>query len=506
LYRKGLGYIMNFLMRMTIGSLFFLMLNTPTYSQPKPLVVLTESDLNNQSLYDVWVEFTDKNVLSKTLRKKILATLEENFNPRALARRKKKRTIHGLFDERDFPLVSKYLLGVTETGAKIKVKSKWLNGVSILAKKEQILKIKNLPYVKNIVDFHEHKPRPKLKTKPKESLISNTNSSSAYGRSERQVNQLGLDKLHKAGYNGNGIIIAVIDCGFDISHEAFKNSEYPLDVIAQWDFVENDDNVNPRHDIHPDNYDHGTSVLGVLASYAPGDLIGTAYDADYILCNAEDGPEEYYLEERWFVAALEFAESHGADIITSSLVLYGGYPQEKLDGKTSIMTQGMNIATENGVVCLEGAGNSGNDQDPTTSHLMVPADAKNVISVGAVNHQGKIARFSSDGPSKDGRLKPEVLALGTYVSTIALFDKQGYSRMGGTSAATPLMAGAVACILQVHPEWTVQEMRKALFNSGDFFLKYGKPDPLFVYGYGIPDVFEAANLNKIIKKNIRKQN
>jgi subtilisin family serine protease len=224
--------------------------------------------------------------------------------------------------------------------------------------------------------------------------------------------------------------------------------------------------------------------------------VGTAYGADYILCNAEDGEIEYYLEERFFAAALEFAESHGADVLTSSLVLYGGYKQEQTDGKTSPMTKGLNIATGNGVICLSAAGNFGHDRDPATSHLMVPGDGKEVIVVGAIKGDGKIARFSSDGPTADGRLKPEVLALGYGTATISLLDKTGYMKAGGTSMATPVMAGAVVCLLQVHPGWTVHQLRKALFLSGDYYRKNGKPDPLFVQGYGTPDVFFAAGLKE----------
>jgi subtilisin family serine protease len=126
---------------------------------------------------------------------------------------------------------------------------------------------------------------------------------------------------------------------------------------------------------------------------------------------------------------------------------------------------------------------------------MAPGDAKGVISVGAIDTTGLIATFSSDGPTGDGRLKPEVLCLGVETATISLFDPQGYGQGSGTSMATPVMAGAVTCLLQTHPDWTVKELRKALFHSGDYYRKNGKPDPLYVRGYGIPDVYAAAGLD-----------
>jgi subtilisin family serine protease len=481
-------------MSLIFGVLLFCALAAPARSQPKPLAVLTEAELNDLALYDAWVEFIDKDIRTRKQRREILEHLRKTFNPKALSRRIAKRTLQGLFDEKDFPLAQKYLKGVADTGAQIRVKSRWLNGVTILASKKQIMTVKKLPFVTSVKDFHEHKPRQKLETPLKQRPQRPVEISGFYGRSEVQIQQLGLDKLHKAGYTGKGTVIAVVDCGFDLSHSALEHLTDSNRLIAQWDFVENDPDVIPQAEMHPTNYDHGTTVLGAIASYKPEELIGTAYDADFILCNAEDGEIEYYLEERWFVAALEFAEFHGADVITSSLVLYDGYSTDQADGKTAVMTQGLNTAVANGVICLTGGGNFGNDQDLSISHLFPPADAVEVISVGAVDPEGNIARFSSDGPTKDGRLKPEVLAQGTRVSTIAIADKNGYSQASGTSIATPLMAGAVACLLQVHPEWTVQSLRKALFESGKYYRQHGKPDPLFVRGYGIPDVYLAAGM------------
>ncbi len=476
------------------GILFCLIFSSPAQSQPRPLVVLQESELNNQAFYDAWVEFKEKGIRSKRHRRKILKDLEENFNSRALERRKTKRTLPGLFDERDFPLSTIFLNGVVKTGAVLLVQSHWLNGVSILATKEQILKIKNLPYVTKVTDFHEHKARRQLETPEETPSQSPEEKTAYYERSMVAARQLGLDKLHKAGYTGRGIRIAVIDAGFDLSHTAFRNPQKSIHVVAKWDFVENDTDIIPRPGTHPTYFSHGTSVLGTIASYSPNELLGTAYDAEFILCNPEDGVEEYYLEERWFVAALEFAESHGADVLTSSLVLYDGYTVDQTDGKTSIMALGMNIASGNGVICLTGSGNYGHDADPSLSHLMTPGDTQDIITVGAITPDGSIARFSSDGPSADGRLKPEVLALGSRVATVSIGDKNGYAYGGGVSIATPIMAGAVACLLQTHPDWTVEELRQALFSSGDYYRQHGKPDPLFVHGYGIPNVFIAAGL------------
>ncbi|MCJ7581914.1 MAG: S8 family serine peptidase [Candidatus Aminicenantes bacterium] len=486
------------LLGLAAGTLFCLIFSLPAQSQPRPLVVLQESELNNQDFYEAWVEFKDKGIRTKKQQQKILRDLEENFNLRALVRRKAKRTLPGLFDESDFPLSKIYLNGVAKTGVVVKIQSRWLNGISILATKKQIGMIKKLPYVTKITDFHKPKPRRQLEAQEQEEppIQRLEEKNNYYGRSMVASSQLGLDKLHKEGFTGRGIRIAVIDAGFDLSHTAFRNSHKSIHVVAQWDFVENDENIIPRPGTHPTYFSHGTSVLGTIAAYAPNELLGTAYDAEFILCNAEDGEEEYYLEERLFVAALEFAEAQGADVLTTSLVLYDGYTVDQADGKTSIMTLGMSLASGNGIICLTGSGNYGHDSDPSLSHLMTPGDTQDIITVGAITPDGSIARFSSDGPTADGRLKPEVLALGSDAATISIENKNGYAYSGGTSIATPIMAGAVACLLQTHPEWTGEELRQALFRSGDYYLQHGSPDPLFIHGYGIPDVFLAAGLKE----------
>jgi len=457
-----------------------------------PLVVLDEASLVDGVTYDAWVGFKDKGSLSAKEIEAIHKKLLKEFDPRAIERRKLRRTSKGLFDIRDYPIYSEYLAGVAKAGAKIRVKSRWLNGVTILADKKQIGVIKALPYVKVIGDFH--KPMPKKTFKITWETDVPAKESNYYGRCEKMVNQLGLTKLHKAGFAGKGVVVAVIDTAFDLSHKAFNHPKHPLRVAAQWDFVDNDDDVIPVKDLHYTHYSHGTMVLSSIAGYDPYRFVGTAPDAEYILCNAEFGENEFYLEEKWFVAALEFAEKRGAHVLTTSLVLYGGYTQDQVDGKTSIMTKGMNFATANGVICMAPSGNSGQDPDPFKSRLTPPGDALDVITVGAVDNKGGIADFSGDGPTVDGRMKPEVLALGFRTPVVAIENKQGYFQASGTSLSTPVMAGAVACLLQAHPKWTIKELRKALFESGDYFRQYGKADPHYIRGYGIPDLSRAAAL------------
>ena len=232
-------------------------------------------------------------------------------------------------------------------------------------------------------------------------------------------------------------------------------------------------------------------ILGILAANRHREMVGSAPGAEFILLKAEDGDTEYFLEEKWFAAALEYAERHGADVITSSLVLYEGYESTDVDGRTSIMAQAWDLAVGNGVIGFQGGGNSGHDEDPSTHHLLPPAGSPGVITVGAVDSEGRIASFSSDGLRVEGTETPELLAWGHGTASISPYEPGAYTLSSGTSMATPLLAGGVACLLQAHPDWSVQQMKDALRASGDYYRENGRPDPLFVHGYGIPDLARA---------------
>jgi len=482
--------------RSIVHVIFLLVSLSPLLAQPRPLVRLTEADLKDGVLYDAVIAFKDKGPLGAAVEKQIISRLEREFHPEALARRKSKRTAAGLFDERDYPLYEPYLAAVSGTGVQPLVQSRWLNSLTVRGSRAALSAAKGLPCVSGVDCFHEYHPPKKIGAALGETPPAPAEKSGAAGFAAAQLKLIGLDRLHEAGYAGKGVRLAVIDCGFDLGHKAFNRPEKPLKIVDQWDFVDNDASVQPEPGTDPDYFNHGTYVLGVIAADAPGELAGSAPDADFLLYHAEWGDTEYYLEEYWFAAAVERAERMGAAVATTSLTLYGGYVQDQIDGKTPVMTRAVNLALDNGLVCLAGGGNSGHDQNPETSHLGIPGDAPLALSVGAVRLNGEIARFSSDGKMISGSPKPEVLSVGDAPVSVSLAGKTGYTHVSGTSFATPLLAGGVACLLQVHPEWTVKQVREALFKSGDFFKKNGALDPLFVCGYGLPDLFLAAGLKK----------
>ncbi|MGD2109625.1 MAG: S8 family serine peptidase [Phycisphaerae bacterium] len=441
-----------------------------------------------------WVFFHDKGVHTKAARDFAFKQLASTYNPRAIERRMLRRTAPGLFDERDLPVAQTYVQGVENTGARVRVESRWLNAVSVQANTAQLDAIAGLPFVKSVepvkpLRTEEVVTTPVTGRRAKQA----TGAGSFYGISEDQLSLMNLILLHDAGFTGEGVIVGVLDTGFRTSHRAFTNPDHPLDIVAEWDFV-NDDAVTADEPGDPaGQHDHGSLILGTLGSYLPGELVGGAFDASYILCKVEDAADEYNGEEDFFVAGLEFVEANGGDVATSSVVIFVGYDSSDLDGLTTVMTVGVNVATENGLIVCQGAGNEGHDSNPSTQHLVPPADAFDAITVGATTADGLIAAFSSDGPTADGRVKPEVLARGVSVSTISPGNDSAFDSASGTSLATPLAAGAVACLLQAHPDWTVEQMRNFLFKTADYYTEYRTYDADYVLGYGLLDAYRAHN-------------
>ena len=437
-----------------------------------------------------WVFFTDKAMPTETAQRQALHARARSADPRAIERRALRRTRPGLVDYNDLSVGDRYVAGVRRTGARLRVTSAWLNAVSIEATLQQIEAIADLPFVAFIKPLGESV---RIDPLPEPVFASPAPAAAAdmYGIASEQLHQINIPAAHAAGYTGDGIVIGVLDTGFKLTHEAFNQPGHVVNVLGEWDFI-NDDPVtaNEEGDLSI-QHNHGTRVLGTIAAYMPDTLVGGAYDAAFYLAKTEDTSQEVPIEEDYYVAGLEWIEANGADIATSSLGYIDWYMQSDLDGETAVTTQAVNIATANGLVCLTAAGNRYHDDDPATSTLLAPADAFEVIACGAVDLNGDIAGFSSDGPSADGRVKPEILARGVSTATVSPDNDTGTNWVGGTSLSTPLIAAAAALVVQAHPEWTVSQVRAALFRSASDFRDNGTFDPEFVRGYGIIDVMGA---------------
>jgi len=447
------------------------------------------TDFNNRPL-KAWIFFTDKGFADRDAETAAIRDVAANYNPRAVQR----RLLRGAnpdnpFDASDLPVAARYVEVVIQTGVTIKVQSRWLNAVSALGTRDQFEQIAQLGFVKHLQPVNRSAGLDDVKIGDDQQMLEG----GFYGRSEGQLNQMNLIALHQHGFTGKGVIIGILDTGFRTSHAAFNNPDKPLNVVAAWDFVNDDPNVGEEAGDDPNQHTHGTMILGTLAAYMPNVLVGGAYDASFILTKTEDITQEVPQEEDFYAAGLEFIEMNGGDVATSSLIYIDWYTQGDLDGKTAVTSIAVNFATDKGVRCCTAAGNFGHDGNPATSHFGAPADAFKVITCGAVSSTGEIASFSSDGPSADGRNKPEILAQGVSTETISPWDDSGYTSASGTSLSTPLVAGAVACLTQARPTWTVDEMRTHLFERGDWFKQNGSFDPQFVYGFGILDAFDAVD-------------
>ncbi len=435
----------------------------------------------------VWVFFAAKGEAGAAMQDAI-AAVEQGYDAHARQRRALRGSAVSLFDESDVAVSAGMVDAVRATGARVHVESRWLNAVSVEASAAERAAIAALGCVRAVEPVRAGRRLGDADTVVA-SGAPGYGQRESYGRSGPQLAQMNLPAMHDQGFTGAGVRIAILDTGFRRDHAVFGSSVHPLVVIAERDFINSDDNTGIEAGDDEGQHAHGTLILGTLASYSPGQLVGGAFGASFILCKTEDVTSETPIEEDNYVAALEFAEMHGADVCTSSLSYSDWYTQGDMDGLTAVTTIAVNIAASHGVHCCTAAGNAGHDEDPMTSHLGAPADGLAIITCGAVDENGVIAGFSSDGPTADGRIKPEVLALGVRTQTIGYWDTEGFAAASGTSLSTPLVAAAVACITQARPDWTPAQMRAAIFaRSSDL-----SPDPLFIRGYGVLNAAAAID-------------
>lgn len=434
--------------------------------------------------FKIWVFFTDKEIFDKSAYKKALADLENRFTTRAMVRRQN-RVENKAVDFFDIPVSGNYVRQLEQAGLKISHQSRWLNAVSGHANPEIVQKISEFQFVSEIrpVAVAMQKPQPKELYKIHDIGPQDT----IYGSSFTQLDQIDVIKMQHLGYTGKGALIAFLDAGYILDHPAFDS----MNILAKYDFINNDTTVNDTifgDTIVPGQTFHGTLTLSTCGGYAPGELIGPAYKADYIVAETEETWHEVRSEEDNWVAAAEWADSLGADIISSSLGYFDWYTFSDLDGKTAVVTIAAELASSRGIAVFNAAGNERLDQ--SFPHINPPADGPSVIAVGAVNSEGIIADFSSPGPTYDGRIKPDLVAMG--VGTRAAYYLGGYTYGNGTSLSTPLAAGAGALILEAHPDWSPAQLRQAMIGSAD---RYTHPDNL--YGYGLFNTFKAAGIFRI---------
>jgi serine protease AprX len=393
-------------------------------------------------------------------------------------------------NENDLPVNHTYIDGLKSLGLKIHNISKWTNSVVVYSTDTLLLDTlhKKLPYVKS-VGFQKIKKQPGTKNLAQKSAINafgvktvDSITSALYGQSFNQIKMHNGHLLHKEGFQGQGMHIAILDGGFYRVNDlpAFDDFRKNKQLLGTRDFVR--DNLNVYN-----SSDHGMKVLSTMAGHIPGRLLGTAPKASYWLLRTEQTSSEYMIEEHNWLAAVEFADSAGVDIINSSLGYNvfddktSNHQYRDMDGNTALITIAADLAANKGMLVVTSAGNEGFG---TWGYITAPADADSILTVGAVMNDGRLAYFSSKGPTSDSRMKPDVCALGLSPAVSGIDGRLSYA--SGTSYSSPIMAGLVACLWQAHPGLNNMEIIDILRRSSS---QYNKPDTL--YGFGVPDIYAA---------------
>ena len=378
----------------------------------------------------------------------------------------------------DLPVSDTYLSKIRNLDIEIFGTSKWLNAACISF--SDAPRLKSLPYVAHV--------EPLQKYNTVEESIASVNEDFSYGWSDIQIEMLNLHRYHALGNTGRGVRLALFDGGFygvdtlQIFSSLWENNQ----IEATRDFVKND-KMSFRESTH------GMQVLALAGINHSDSMIGAAPGADFILARTEDVRSERHIEEMNWLRAMEWADSVGVDIIHSSLgyslfdSLEGSYTYQDMDGQSTIITIAAQRAAQRGIFITNSAGNSGNDP---WFHITAPCDGKDVLCVGAVDSFKNLTAFSSRGPSADGRIKPDVTAMGAQN---VIPRGNGLLRKGnGTSFSGPLIAGLVACLMEAHPNRTNQEIFNSILKSSD---RFENPDN--EYGYGIPDALAADSILRL---------
>ncbi len=445
-------------MKKVIGLVILLSLTVclPALSQPK-----------------YFVEFADKKNSPYSI-----SSPQQFLSARAIERRNKQNIP---ITEQDLPVNPSYLEQIIANSTQVHYTLRWFNGVVATLTDEQLDLVRNLYFVKSTQKIFEPSKAKRQRFsiwKSLDEVLYQTNTQLNYGSSFTQVGMLNGHLLHNRGFLGEGKVIAVLDAGFlnvDV-HPAFDSLRLKGRILGTRDYV------NPKSNIYTEHY-HGMMVLSAMGGYVDGQLIGTAPRAQYWLIRTEDASTEQLIEEYNWAAGAEFADSVGADIINSSLgytvfdIESQNHRYPDLNGGTTPVTMAANMAASKGIVVVVSAGNEGNS---SWYYISAPADSPMALTVGAVDSRKEKADFSSFGPTADGRIKPDVCAMGK--GTVLAIPNGSVGTSNGTSFSAPIISGMVACLWQAKPELTGQEL-VALIRSASS----SNSSPNNSIGYGIPD-------------------
>lgn len=456
-----------------------------------------------------WIVFRDKGpgtlgmqVLPQALRAAALGTL----TPRAIHRRSKSLNPVEVIDAQDLPVYQPYLDSLQRLGMKPTNVLRWFNAVTATITDSQFSALQQMSCVQAVA------PVRSLLIPARERMLKYSDGGASFAKSADaaivkdsldfagtydQLHLSGLDSLQSLGITGNGVLLGQMDNGFRWRiHDAMRDSK----VVGEYDFVMHDSVTSNQVGDVADQDLHGTLTFSTICGWEPGTLIGGAFNAEYLLAKTEDNRSETHVEEDNYAAALEWMEAQGVDVTTSSLGYFTfdsgqtSYTYGDMNGRTSICARAVERAVKLGVCCVTAAGNSGGDS--ASPHIISPGDADTMITCGAVDTSGIIAAFSSRGPTSDGRIKPDVCAMGVQTLGANAGVPDGFFRANGTSLATPLMASCAVLLLSAHPEMTNVQVRDALRASGDHAV-----NPDTAYGWGVANVYHAALKQGVVISN-----
>lgn len=413
---------------------------------------------------------------------------------RAIQRRNNQSIV---VSEQDLPVNPAYVTAIRNTGANALYKTKWMNGVLVECDASLIPSLQGLTSVSSVVYVAPGaRPAPGGKVRSSSKFKETDGEAAA---TDVQLEMLGMNDMHAAGYKGEGKLIAILDAGFPGVNTAvaFQHifNESRFDAATSYDFVSGSSNVFAKNS-------HGTHVFSIVGASLPGSFSGGAYKANFILFITEYAPSEYRVEEYNWLFAAERADSAGVDVINTSLGYNTfddsqmNYSKSHMDGQTTVITRAANIAASKGIAVVVSAGNEGSSG---WGIISAPADSKNVFTVGSVTSAGVKVSSSSTGPTADGRIKPDVVALGSGVSIIS--PAGDISSGGGTSYAAPLITSLVTGVWQKFPDLTVKELFDTIRNRASQFTH---PDNLL--GFGIPNftnvITSVETENPVVLANV----
>ncbi len=451
------------------------------------LIFLFISIAYSQTKYFIY--FKDKGVTpsesllkNSTIYNSALALLSE----KSIERRIKNLGEDNFITYEDLPLNEIYVNEIERFGIKIENKLRWFNAVTAYLSNEEQNKINNLDFVDRIEPVKRFSFKSPIIEEQKQFFKNNYYILFDYGPSFDQLQLSDIPIVHSKGITGEGVLLGLLDTGFNWrNHESLKDAT----VVSEYDFVFKDNSTANDSLDNPNQHNHGTLVFSIVGGFKDGSLIGSAFGSDFILAKTEDIRSEKHIEEDNYAAALEWMESYGVDVTSSSLGYSTfdtpefSYNYSDMDGKTAIVTRAAELAFRRGVVTITSAGNEGASP---WYYITAPADGFNTIGVGAVNSNNEVAVFSSRGPSYDGRIKPDIVTQGVSVYGANANNYSGYVTASGTSVAAPIASGVAALILSANPYLKNSQVRSIIFESAD-----NNTSPDNERGYGLISAVKA---------------